>query len=216
MSRRKQERSKPFRIILRPLPSHEPVKTFFPDSEIFYAVWTNLMERSMRKEMESVLCCYHQTPSGVTIPKASQLVFFLPQTMFPSMKLSSQANKQHFSSMQGISNLFWIPSWWVIGEWKTKKKRLRPYQELARDFGTRPDVMFGIWWPDARKYKREHSTHWWAARLRRLMPSPNLKRGKWFWGWAQEKKKRKRSNSLSARRGTARLRMRRGGVWKRR
>lgn len=25
------------RIILRPLPSHEPVKTFFPDSEIFYA-----------------------------------------------------------------------------------------------------------------------------------------------------------------------------------
>lgn len=37
MSRRKQERSKPLRIILRPLPSHEPVKTFFPDSEIFYA-----------------------------------------------------------------------------------------------------------------------------------------------------------------------------------
>lgn len=29
----------------------------------------------MRKEMESVLCCYHQTPSGVTIPKASQLAF---------------------------------------------------------------------------------------------------------------------------------------------
>lgn len=29
----------------------------------------------MRKEMESVLCCYHQTPEGVTIPKASQLVF---------------------------------------------------------------------------------------------------------------------------------------------
>lgn len=45
-----------------PLPSNEPVKTDFPDSSIFYAdieygtpVWTNFMERSMRKEMESVL-----------------------------------------------------------------------------------------------------------------------------------------------------------------
>jgi hypothetical protein len=42
------------------------------------------------------------SPEGVQYPK--QLSWhFLPQTMLPSMKLSSQANKQHFSSMQGIS-----------------------------------------------------------------------------------------------------------------
>lgn len=46
----------------------------------------NWMERSMRKEMESVLL----SPEGVQYPK--QLSWhFLPQTMWPSMKLSSQA-----------------------------------------------------------------------------------------------------------------------------
>jgi len=177
MSRRKQERSKPLRIILRPLPSHEPVKTFFPDSEIFYADIDSRLDKfdgALNEEGNGIGLVLlspdswrsDNTQSFSVFPTTNNVPEY--EAFIAGQQAALQLDARHLQFL-GDSKL-------VSDRWMEDEKEMRPYQELARDFGTRPDVMFGIWWPDARKYKREHSTHWWAARLRRLMPSPRSER----------------------------------------
>lgn len=78
--------------------------------------------------------CYHQTPEGVTIPKASQLAFPTKnnvteyEAFIAGQQATLQLDARHLKFL-GDSKLVISQ---VRSEWKTKNKRLIPYQELAR------------------------------------------------------------------------------------